>query len=267
MSTSIQVSFSGGTQTIGDYIMIEQKDYDDDVGKVTMLDITKALGIMLITDFSETPAIDCGMNNDGISFNTTVYVYPYPENLVYDTGITHGGASPAVSEVITVTEELHFSLSNKVTIKYPALLILTTRWISDDVYFEDGSVATAPNLTTNGNEVITDKKIYGTVEVVYLTKRDSFRVSIAARFETVENVFQSAFYARFDGGVEIINVEPPPNAEENYASGVNCANANYAGGGGGSSTIIPPGDDGPPTVEASNIEIGLSYCEDFGHVE
>jgi hypothetical protein len=263
MNTSVQASFSTSVSTNGDYLIIEQKEYEESVGKVTMLDITKALSNLLLPDSSDPSLVDCGMNADGISFFTTVYVYPYPEELIYDTGITHGIASPSGSGIVTETEELNFSLDNKVTLKYPVHLIISTKWIGGDVYLDDGTKTLGPPVTAYGNELSTSKKVYGVLEVVYKTKRDSYNVLITARLTASENVFQSAFYARFDGGVEIMNVEPPPNAEENYANGVNCANADYAGG---SNLVIPTDDDDDiPTVEASNIVIGLSYCEDFGH--
>lgn len=260
-NAAVHAAFSNSSSSPGEYLLIKQKDYEDNAGVVTMLDITKVLEKLLELTSASSSSVNCGMNEDGKSFYTTVYVYPYPETLVYAHDVTNGIATSAGSNIVTETEELNFSLSTEVALKYPVHSVISSKWVDDDIFYSNGDVAYKPAITIKGNKATTVKQVYGVMEVVYKTKRDSYDVLISARPTASENVFQSVFYARFDGGIEVESLTPPPNAEENYAAGVTCGDASYIGG--SNVTVIPPEEGGTPTIEPDNIVEYLDYCKDY----
>jgi len=202
------------------------------------------------------------MSDDGMSFSAVVLVYPYPETLIYNTGAVNGLLSGPLRTLITKTETLKFSLGNTASLKYPVHTFLSGKWLTD-VYDTEGTIVSRPTVTQNGREFSVDAKVYGTYEVQYVTAVDVYTMTVSVRLEAVENFFQSVFYAWFDGGVELLDIDPPPNAEENWANGVDCN-----GFTGGSNVIVIDPDDDPykaPTVDPVNETISLNYCEDFGN--
>ena len=259
-NASIITPFVARPETDGNaWLLLEQQEYSNNIGKVTMLDIIQALsGKILAT--SDVADVDCGINSIEHSFATIVHAYPYPESLAYHVGITHGNFAMIGRTVVQVTQTLSFSLDTTTSLKYPVKQVISTQWLSD-VYAVDGSKIAKPVVTRQGQDITIESPVYGTLVVVYTTMRDVYRLSIKARLTAVQNVYQSVFYGYYDGGIKLLEVDPPENAEENYGNGIDCTGVS----GSGSTFFDDGGDEDEPTVDAKNIEVTLDYCEDFGN--
>lgn len=263
-NSSLGVQFSNqAASSLDNYLKIEQEDYASDTGVVTASDVISTLSVLLGISNDETD-VYCGMNEDGESFDAAVYVYPYPKSLFYDKAITHGTALQVGSEIVRKSQRINFKLDNTATLDYPVSAIISRDWVSDKLFKADGTPAIKQIISVNGQEVSIPEKVYGSVDVVYTTYREVYKVFVPARADAVENFFQSLFYCRFDGGIETLSIEAPPNAEDNYAAGTTCSDSSLLGKGGGTTIISPDGSD-TPTIEPSNKETYLNYCLDVGH--
>ena len=236
-------------------ILLEQQPWDKTLGLVTRLDIVQALEKQFFD--ASGAVVDCGMDSDGSGFTALVFAYPSPDDLPFETGITHGFAGSPMRFEFTMTEQLSFSLDTEQTVKYPVKRFISAAWV-DKVYAVDGSILDHPEIVNDGQKIIIGEKVYGTATVRYTTVRYAFSVRITARDTVPENVFQSVFYAWWNGGIELLTVDSPANAEDGYVNQVNCS--------GGSLSMGPDDpDDETPTVDPKNKEIVLNYCEDFGN--
>lgn len=263
---NILISFASEEQVDDAYLILEQEEYPE-VDQLTMLGVARILSGVVSSLASATYSNDCIMSADGKRFTTSVLAYPYPMGLIYNVGVVNGSASTSGGTFVTKTETLKFSLDNAATLKYPIHTFVSGEWMGD-VYLTDGTIIPTPSITRVGQELRVDLDIWGTYEVTYTTWVETHIVSVSARDEAVENFFQSVFYASFEYGIELLNLEPPPNAEENYLNGVDCNG--YPIGwdyDGGSDLIVVPPEDGTgvPTAEPVNETITLNYCVDFGN--
>lgn len=264
MQSSIGVTFSSKTSTESAYLVVEQEEYEVGTGVIDMLDITKLLSNLLgVTE--DSAEVYCGMNSDGRSFDTQMFVYPSPEDLLYEAKVTRGTTFPSGAGAVKKTQVLNFRLDDEAQLSYPVRGVLSYKWVRDQVYDQGWNIVASPAVTFDNRSVKLSKKVYGSLEVVYTTYREAHAVTISARTDAVENFFQSVFYCRYAGGIDMKAVEPPPNAEENFAAGVSCADASYTGYKDGGTTIISPDGADPPTVSATVETVSLSYCGDFGH--
>jgi len=255
------IPFTSKTTDSDAYLILEQEEYlvPD---KLTMLDVIRILSDIVTTGES-TSSKDCIMSDDGMSFSAVVLAYPYPETLIYNTGAVNGLLSGPLRTLITKTETLKFSLGNTASLKYPVHTFIRGQWLSN-VYDVGGGITSQPTVLQDGRELSVDSKVYGTYEVKYTTVVDVYTMTVSLILDAIENFFQSVFYAWFDGGVELLDIDPPPNAEENWANGVDC----NGGVVGGSNLIIINPDDDPyraPTVGPADKTIDLDYCKDFGN--
>ena len=247
------------TTTADAYLILEQEDYLAP-DKLTMLDVVRILSDIVTTGSSTGASKDCIMSDDGRSFVANVFVYPYPETLAYNTGAVNGSLSAPLRTIVTKIETLKFSLDNVAHLKYPVKAFIGGSWVSD-VYSIEGELISPPAVSQDGREVRIENKVYGAYEVKYTTVVDFYRMTVSLILDAVENFFQSVFYAWFDGGIELLDIKPPPNAEENWLNQVDC------NGGGSNVTIHGPEDDPDraPTVGPTDKTIALDYCEDFGN--
>jgi len=230
-------------------LILEQAPWPKGTGRVSRLQIILAAAARLFG--LEPPEIDCGVDGDGL--HTAVYVYPYDPDLAYGFGVTHGTLSRPIRAYVTQRELVSFSLTSEESVEYPLQELVSVDW-PDEVWSEEGAVITGPALSVDGETVRSAAPIYGTAEVIYKTLRITHGLQIPARDDAVENVYQSAFWANWAGGVKLLPIKPPEGAEEDYAFRIECT--------GGSILQFPPEDD-PPPAPSKDRTITLDYCEDF----
>ena len=236
------------------YLIIEQEPWAKGVGKVTRLDLVRALESVIFAEESEVE-IDCGLDDGGSSYTTLVYVYPSPESLAFNVGLTNGTLSEPTLVELQVKEAVDFSLTDQGELTYPVKNVISSAWAAD-VWDAAGSVVSASPPVVDGQTAEVDEVIYGTAYIEYTTLRYVYAVQVFARDEDPENVFQSVFYAWWNGGIEMLEIDAPDGAEHSYTYDVRCD--------GGSNVIIDPDDDeDPPRAVPVNKTITLDYCDNF----
>jgi len=231
-------------------LIIEQAPWPKGTGRVSPLQIILAADAQLFG--LEPPEIECGVEGDG--FTTAVYVYPYDPGLAYRCGVTHGSLAHPVRTTVTMRETVSFAMATEATLKYPLRELVSIDWLAE-VWSAAGAVVANPALSVDGETVRSAAPIYGTAEVVYTTLRDSYGLQITARDDAVENVYQSVFWADWNGGVKLLVIEAPEGAEEDHEFQIECT--------GGSVLQIPPDDPDQPPAPSKDRTITLDYCEDF----
>ncbi len=256
-SASLITGFVKRPAASGDsFVMLEQQSWDPKIGKVTRLDLIKALENSVLGS-SNSLSVDCGVDFDGQSYTTIVYAYPSPADLRFKVGLTNGEfTAPTVVE-LTVREAVSFALETEQSLTYPVRRFVAAEWAAD-VWNEAGSVVARPAITRDGQTMSVPEPIYGTAYVEYTTVRYVYSANIPARSDDPENVFQSIFYAWWDGGIELLKLSAPDGAESSYSSQMNCW---------GERVLINPDDEDDPAapsmVPTRNKEITLNYCDDF----
>jgi hypothetical protein len=230
-------------------LLLEQMPWPKGTGRVSRLQIILAAAARLFG--LEPPEIDCGVDGDGL--NTAVYAYPYDPGLAYGFGVTHGNLSKPVRAEVVMREYVSFALTDEETVKYPLQELVSVDW-QDEVWSADGAVIAGPALSVDGETVRSAEKLYATALVVYKTLRDTHGLQVPPREDAVGNVYQSVFWANWDGGVKLLPIEAPEGAEEDYEFKIECT--------GGSILDLPPDED-PPPAPSIDRTITLDYCENF----
>lgn len=236
------------------FVMLRQKDWGR-AGKTSSLDIVKSFSSLLAG--WGILGVDCGMDeteegDESSAFTTELYAYPWPADLDYKVRLSYGFLGVPAREEIEVREQVHFNLENTQSTEYPIYQLISKEWAVDTLN-ERGGNSGRPVIFASGNELQTDRKVYGTVNTVYTTIRHTRLVKISARTGAVDNVFSSMARASWDGGVDTLSISPPHGAESNYGNNENCQ--------GGSSTTIEDDDgDDVPTARPTNRTVGIDYC-------
>jgi len=240
--------YSGDTE---DYVLLYQEPYDPGVGVTTTVDLVKGLSDALYGTDSSSFDVDCGIDEDW-GFNTGLYAYPSSPKLSFNVGLTHGYLAQGTIAYITVQEMVQFRLSATGTLKFPAVSIKKMSWYGD-VYDIDGKNISGPKLIASGRVLSSDDVVYGTALVAYTVYRVLYGIRITPREDSVENVYQSVAYARWNGGVVMREIDAPTGADDDYSKDVNC--------GWRSITNISPEDPSdPPIVDTKDQEIFIDYC-------
>ncbi len=230
-------------------LILEQAPWAGGVGVVTKLDLVHALSSALYGDPENE--IDCGM--DGDCYLSGLFVYPFNPSLSYQIGITHGELGESITQDVEVRELVSFKLDTEATVKYPIQQLISAEW-GAETWDSEGGVTSDPSIFVDGQQVVLSKKVYGTVIVIYKTIRHARTLRVPPREESVENVFDSYAWARWDGGVEMEKLDPPENAEEAYFSESNCI------WGGRWGDVIPPDDPGEPYGDGYGEDYDIDYC-------
>lgn len=252
MISSLVVNFSNASYLERyDALVLEQEKWDACKGVPTKIDLLNEITKSIYND-TDSANVDCVVENG--SFSTAIMVYPYDPNLNYDIGVTHGTFREMSIVEVEVNELVRFSLDNESKTKYPVQTLISFSWYTD-VYDEKGILQLKPNLSVINSIVKSSKKIYGTAKVKYKTLRHLRILDITAREEDIENVYQSVVYTNWDGGVKMLEVEPPEGAEEDYSNDVTCTTR----------ALLHMGDDNDdlpmPTADSTYEEVNILYCE------
>lgn len=248
MNSSIQISLAQESE-LYDALILEQEEWNDNINHFTTMDLIDQVEDSLYeTVYSN---YECGVE-DG-TFVTALFVYPYDTNLAYNLKVTWGDLSDSSISEIIVKESINFSITRELELKYPVRSIVSYNWYAG-VWDGEGNPLVEPNISFDGQKVITDQDVYGSLRVVYKTERHTYRVEIQAREDVVENFFTSVAYAWWDGGITMLEIESPVNAEDDYFKGLTCRNRSIV------STTKDDPDWQPPTADSEDETINIDYC-------
>ena len=258
-SASFSNSRSGGIQSA--YVKLEQVEIKYGKGIVTKTKLVQGLSAAVFGGIP--PQGDCGLEVEGGNtyFTVGIHAYYFPANLIFEARITHGFLSGGITKLVKLQERVKFKLSNTSQVRYGISNLVSIKWESPGnkqvVWDENGAQIPPPRLEINDNELTTAnfKKVYGVAVVTYYTRRKEYTARIYARGNVPENLFQSVAWARWDGGVDMEQLNSPTGASSDTLSGTACYNRT------GSTDVTGKDDDDVPRPKGSDRTCDVNYCE------
>lgn len=246
MRASLSITFRPPEVIAGPGLILEQVPVE--TGRVTRLDLVKALSSRLYG--GSGPNIDCGIKNG--EFVTAVLIYPDDPAMAYQAGVTWGRLSRPIISEVEVTESLQFSLTDSAVTKYPVQELLSIEILSA-CWDAGGGAIQPPAVTWDGTAIHLAEKIYGSLEIKYMTIRHTMTLYIPARDIVDENFFESVAWADWTGGAKLLNLQVP-GARHGNDDG--CAWRLL------STTIVDLPEDkiAPPVGDAARRYKDIDYC-------
>lgn len=256
-------SLSSGEVDLASYVTLEQEGFSSKVGTTSKVKLITELSTKLY-GLSLPPSMQCGLDAVGgdVSFNTIVYAYFYPAGLSFEVGLTNGVLQKGITERKRVTERIKFDLTDTAQVRYGVYKLASLEW-EGDTWDSKGRVISPPTLNLTGNTVKSSAEVKGVATVEYTTMRTKYSARVTRLVLATENIFDSVAWARWDGGVDLKELDSPTGASNDTLEGTTCDNR-Y----GGSTEITGSGsDDSKPTVRSSDITCEPAYCELEGSKE
>ena len=246
MRASLSVTFRPPEDLAGPGLVLEQVPVE--TGRVTRLDLVRALSSRLYG--GSGPKIDCGIKNG--EFVTAVLIYPDDPAMSYQAGVTWGRLSRPVVTEVEVTESLQFSLTDRAVTKYPVQDLLSLEILSA-CWDAAGGAIQPPAVTWDGTSIHLATKIYGSLEIKYITVRHAMTLYIPARDNVDENFFESVAWADWTGGAKLLDLQVPTTRHGNDDG---CAWRLL------STTVVdfPADKIAPPTADAARRYKVIDYC-------
>lgn len=248
MNTSLSVSFSNPSPRRL-RVVVEQDEWGKK-GQVSTLSTVLHLGYIIFGAGGQ-PTLDCGVDGDG-NYLSGVSIYVADESVVFDYGITRGVIGATTVGVVVKEESVSFSLDTAVTTKYPVLEGVSFKW-SVTPWNAKAEEVPGAVLDFIGDEVKSSQPVYGTAIIKYKTVQHYIKITVDPRTEAEENRYQSVFWCRWDGGVILTDLKPPPNAEEAFDQETTCWGASV-------SITGPDPPYVPPHAPDGDRNISSDYC-------
>lgn len=231
-----------------DNVILKQEEYSIGTGKITQIDIINAIYDYFFA--TDTFDVDCGVE-DGV-VKTIVLAYPSREDLIFDFGVTNGEITSIVKSTPTVNETINFKGDSESTVSLPIHEFDSVEWLTDP-YNMDGEQVGMATPSRSGDTFKTAENIWGSAEVTYQTTVYSHYIELTA-LDTVDNVFESTAWTRWDGGGKLLEITEPDGATEDYLNDVSCIYGSIV-------NIEPPPDDPVPPKAYPEDEIKyIDYC-------
>ncbi len=216
------------------------------VHRPSALDLAAGLSKMLTGGAG--PDGDCGFAPGGHGYGTTVYVSSTPPELEYDCGAAPGEIIKRVRSRREQGEILAFAMSDTATLTWPPLSIASIEW-QGACYDADGNEVTPPTPVTFGEQIRIPYPVYGSLSIVYLVQIERCSVRIATGGH-----LGSHFWAAWNGGVEILQLEIPQSTVDASATGT-CPDWDV-------DLDVTPDDQPkpPPKVKPEDRTVDIDYC-------
>lgn len=254
VTNSLSISLQSGDQSQRDYVLIEQEEWGEDVGRTSTSQGVLAIGSMVFG--GALPLPNCG-GFDG--FDAPVYVYPSRKDLQFKFAVSHGNPplfGKGIVQEVTREEIVTCSLQSSVETNYPVQKMKSMDWIGP-CYDSAGNVVAYPNITQNGGFLNFSAKVLGSLRVRYEVYRVLFTVRIEKREYSIENNFESVAYVVWEGGITDKDIAVPSGYE--YTEG-DCDDGKYPEDVYGPTTICPPPHGTYPTAVEADRETDFDYC-------
>jgi len=246
----------------GGSLILEQESWDPYTGHLTKMQIIGWLGLIIFN--TAAPGSNCPP--DGPGFEKFIYAFPYPQNLNYKIGCSHGSLGTRKIETIEFSELVQCNLSRTPQMQYPAVAI-TSYAFEGDCYSKDGDIVAAPSIRVRNNVLTLSTAVYASLRVSYLVERHVYRISIQPRQEYHDKKYQSFVYAVWPGGTNYLGVEDPVGAEseEQECNNIFDGNNNFTGlpKPGGTSIggdLEVEGDEPYGPVSGEDEYVDIDYC-------
>jgi hypothetical protein len=235
-----------------DLLLLEQEEWRPYTGRVSSVAMVNWLAAVLYGE-EFTHRLDCGMSGEAMV--CAVFAYPRVAGLAYQLRASHGELSERAAALVEITETVNFRLEATAAPRYPARQIQSARWLAD-CYDATGAVITPPTLTIDGDQLQAGLAIYGAAEVTYTTERHSYILTVARRDDAIEDHYSAVVYGVYDGGLNWLEIEPPPGVEafEADPSAV-CGLGSFAG-----SVEHPDPDLGDIPGQFAHRVVKIDYC-------
>lgn len=241
-------------------LRLEQKPWGANTGKVDKAAFINYLGGLMTEDYydndEESPFYadtNCGVV-DSMS-DVTIYAYPSVKSLRYRIGASYGELSAGSVDEFYHLEMINLSLQDEVSTDYPAQVIIDAK-PRGDLYDSKGGVVATPSISIVGDKIKLDRKVYGTIAVLYTVFRYVYTLNITVRpiETTTENYLSSVVYAWWDGDGTYLEVEPPPGAEDMLGANLTCGHGK---------TVFGDDDDKKkvPTAAYADQNKTIRYCD------
>lgn len=230
-------------------VILKQESWNSNGNITTRMDVLNSISDFIFnTDNFES---SCEMLEEN-EYNSIVYAYPNPDTLSFNVGLTHGVHAEGVMELATIESLELVSFDISIELDYPLHSDFVLEWITD-CYDKNGSLVSKPTYAIVGNSIVFSKEVYGSIRITYVSKRFIYALNVPAREEATENYFQSVFYAYWDGGVVMLKLTAPKDADEDYKLDVSCK---------GGSIVIVEDDPQLPPVEGFPVHdsVSVDYC-------
>lgn len=247
---SIIIPISKYSVSNSNYVQLEQKPWESNVGKLTKGGVWAYLDSLLFGDPEEDLEENCGMNTDG-SVNSTIYAYPFPFELPYYINSTRGTLGEKQINQLQYSEIIQVQSGTAPSTTYQTDNIISADWIFDPID-TNGNIKPQPSITWNGGKLddISDG-IYGSILIVYDVVQHVYPFTIFSDEELTENKYSSFIYAVWEGGNNVIEFVPSDDA-----IGDSCKNRGEV------VNISDPDPSGEPTAYPEDQYIDWDYCSD-----
>lgn len=263
METQLVTNIQNRTsvQAIQDFVQLEQEEWKADSNTPTKGALANFMSSVLYGSVIE--AFNCNVDSS-FKFEKFIYAYPDPNNLQYSVGLTHGFYTKGVREQLTIEETISLSFNTEVTLRYPpsgnvtiSSLPAIGSLVGSKFRDSEGNIVPMPTFNTSGKTVIASKPVYGAIKASYKTYKHTYLVFIPVREDSVENRFQSVFYARWAGGANLEAIKVPNNADSDYEAGLDCKSRSLVNGGG---SVVQSGGYEPPKGYSVETTKRVDYC-------
>lgn len=221
---------------------------DDDLSQGVGVTSTPIGSTGSIVQGKRPASVNCNLNADG-ELVATVYAYPSPSNLNFNTRLTHGRITGRQVRTESFEEIILFRISDEERTSYPVSSMQSYRWLGD-IYDENGAVVNTPNTSYSNNYFNLSQKIYGSLLVKYNVRRHIFDIAIPENEDEEDNKWDSVVYATFNGGVSWVEVR---GEESNSLSGTECETSV-------GSVVDSDDDDDDDEGSASGRYTKIDYC-------
>ncbi len=256
--TSLSIPFSDGEEVsdLRDLLIIEQKEWENTIGKVLMSDFYSfSYAFLMAQTLPNT--VSCGLNADG-SLTSIIYVFPRVQNLSYKLHTSFGTLSSRSTESYEQQELIIFNVAKKGSLSYSPSGSPAVTWLGS-VYDSEGNVRSTPSVSidSEGN-ILIPEKVFGTMKCVYQTERHMYRLSVTPR-ESGSDLFGAVVYGVYQDGISWLEMDNPPNVDELTNGTVDCGGLPSSSDSDGEDGDDDP-DSGPTTASKVSKTITTDYC-------
>lgn len=201
-----------------DYVIIEQKEWPEDVGRTSISQGILAIGSMIFG--GSLPDPNCG----GLAgFETPVYVYPSRSDLEFIFRVSHGEYVATWVESLIREEIISCGLEAHVRTEYPVDSMLSVNWLGP-CYDAAGNIVTRPDVSRQGRDFYFTAKVLGSVQIRYMVHRKTYMVHIEEREDSIENNFECVAYCVGNGFGNWEEIKAPSGYDGTMG---NCGNGIY----------------------------------------